>query len=269
MKEKEYDDSFEKDSVNYNNARPGYPKELYEDIMKFSNILKEDRILEIGAGSGIATIELAKFSSNIVVLEPGEGLINIAKSNLSEYKNIEYICDIFENCDFKEKSFDKIISATAFHWLDKETKFMNSHRYLKDNGYLILFWNSFCVKDNDLTKEINKLHSEYVYNTNYVEDETNTNVNVKVLEKIIKREKEMLDNDYFYILHLQRYMIDYIYNSQSYIELLNTFPDVVKLDSKVKEKFFDKIEKSIIRNGGKIKIPVQTSLYILKKKEDF
>lgn len=73
--------------------------------------------------------------------------------------------DTFENCDFKESQFDIILSATTFHWLEKESKYYDCYKYLKDNGFLILFWNSFCRENSQIMKEIDKVYARNLSET--------------------------------------------------------------------------------------------------------
>ncbi|MBE5821324.1 MAG: class I SAM-dependent methyltransferase [Clostridiales bacterium] len=260
-----FDASFDKYAKNYDNARPKYPEIMYEDIIKFCKLSAKDEILEIGSGSGLATKEFAKIGSKIISVEPGDNLVEVAKYNLSEYTNIEYICDTFENCNFSEKQFDSIISATAFHWLDKETKYMNTAKCLKDNGFLILFWNSFCRDNSDVMKKIDEVYDKHLSGVYAKKGDVNTGV----LNKVITREQEIINNEYFYLASLKRYKTEYLYEAQSYAALLNTFPEIIKLDENTRKVFFEDIMKVIGDSGSKIKLPVMTTVYILRKKEQF
>ena len=66
----------------YDIYRPSYPVELIEDIILFSGIQPEGRILEIGSGTGKATILFAPKRYSILCLEPGQNLIDIAVKTL-------------------------------------------------------------------------------------------------------------------------------------------------------------------------------------------
>lgn len=264
-REKIFDTSFDKFARIYDDARPKYPSPMYMDIKEFCNISNETQLLEIGTGSGIATKEIAKLKPNIITIEPGKNLLEVARKNLSQYPNIEFICDTFENCEFEEKKFDIILSATTFHWLEKENKYYECYKYLKDNGFLVLFWNSFCRENSQVMKEIDELYAKNLYEIY----EEKVDVNNSVLEKIISRERELCQNDYFYISALKRYKTEYKYDANSYVELLNTYPKIIKLESNVREKFLAEIKEIIIKNGNSITIPILTSLYICRKKEQF
>jgi tRNA G46 methylase TrmB len=53
---------------NYDDDRPGYPAQMYEDIQKICAVSDQSILLEIGAGSGIATVELANLTVELLVL---------------------------------------------------------------------------------------------------------------------------------------------------------------------------------------------------------
>lgn len=263
--EKLFDASFDKFAKTYDDVRPRYPMELYKDVQRFCDVSNQKYLLEIGTGSGIATEEIAKLGPKIVTVEPGDNLIEVAKQNLWRYNNIQFICDTFENCSFTEKEFDIILSATTFHWLERESKYYDCYKYLKDNGFLVLFWNSFCRENSPIMKQIDEVYARNLSETY----EKKSDVNKGVLDKVVKREQELIQNEYFYISALKRYKTEYKYDSNSYVSLLNTYPKIIKLKSDVREKFLKEIKEVIIRNGNNITIPILTSLYICRKREQF
>jgi ubiquinone/menaquinone biosynthesis C-methylase UbiE len=44
----------------YDEVRPGYPEDLFDDVISLSGIPAGGRILEIGCGTGQATVPVAK-----------------------------------------------------------------------------------------------------------------------------------------------------------------------------------------------------------------
>lgn len=263
-----FDSSFDKDALNYDNVRPKYPSELFEDIFAFTELHKEMKVLEIGAGTGIATESFAKKGAEIIAIEPGEQLSNLLRSNLNKYSNVKVKKVTFEDLRMPKKKYDLIVSATSFHWLkgrNQLEKFYKTESLLDDNGYLVLFWDSFCNEENFLSKEINLIYKEElseIYNND-------KSVNENVLDKIIEREKEIIENDHFYIMQIRRYKTIYTYKSYEYVNLLKTYPKIINLDPNRREKFLSRIYETLENNGSEIKIPVITSLYILKKKKSF
>lgn len=60
-------------------------------IIAAADITAADTILEIGCGLGTLTQELAQHAGSILVFEKDSQMINLAKQNLAEYKNISFI----------------------------------------------------------------------------------------------------------------------------------------------------------------------------------
>jgi ubiquinone/menaquinone biosynthesis C-methylase UbiE len=48
--------SFEQIGPAYDEVRPGYPESVYDRIVAFSSLLAPSRILEVGTGTGKATL---------------------------------------------------------------------------------------------------------------------------------------------------------------------------------------------------------------------
>jgi ubiquinone/menaquinone biosynthesis C-methylase UbiE len=44
----------------YREARPGYPDALVDDVVSYADLKPNDRILEVGCGTGQATMSFAK-----------------------------------------------------------------------------------------------------------------------------------------------------------------------------------------------------------------
>jgi 16S rRNA A1518/A1519 N6-dimethyltransferase RsmA/KsgA/DIM1 with predicted DNA glycosylase/AP lyase activity len=106
----------------YDNARPGYPEEIYTTISKYKTFNENSDILEIGAGNGAASEEIYnKWLSKLVLIEPGNNLCKILSGKFKGNKKIT-----IENVTFEEYQntilFDAIFSATAFHWVDAGDK---------------------------------------------------------------------------------------------------------------------------------------------------
>src|ERR1051326_4223118 len=102
-----YNASFNTFAENFHSVRPAYPQEVYEDIKLLCDINNTSNLLEIGAGSGIATIELAKLGGKILAIEPGIKLIEIFKQQTKEFPNVTILEGTFENFQ-SETQFDAI-----------------------------------------------------------------------------------------------------------------------------------------------------------------
>lgn len=260
MTEKQFESSFNKVAQIYDDARPAYPTQLFEDIKMVCQPQKLSDILEIGTGTGLATRQLLNFNLPITTIEPGENLLNIAKRNLSNAPDITYIPSTFEEFEATNK-YDMLFSATTFHWLDRETKYQKANDLLRDNGFLILVWNTFLRDDSPVYHEIDSVYSKYL---NMVD--SNTDVNIKSLDTVLKREVEITESGLFYIWFSRRYITNYVYTAEKYAGLLNTFPEIIGLEEGKRNLFLNEI-KEIIDKYKTVTVPVMSSLYVCRKKE--
>src|SRR5918995_5739534 len=115
--------TFDEAALLYDEVRPGYPEDLFDDVVSPSGILAEGRILEIGCGTGQATVPFARRGYRILCIELGENLAAVARRNLEAFPRAEVHVGPFEDVSLPEGAFDRAISATAFHWLDPEVAY--------------------------------------------------------------------------------------------------------------------------------------------------
>lgn len=256
--------SFDAYADNYHSVRPGYPKQMYRDIKELCDIETNFRILEIGAGSGIATRELAKFGCQVVGIEPGENLVQIAKKVTADQRNVEIVEGTFESFESSDM-FDIIFAFTAFHWISEGDKYQRVFGLLKDEGSFVLVWNSFFQSDSPVAQEVSEAYQVYLPD---VYQDSGQNVNEAVLAKLSSREKELHENGLFSIYFLRRYITVYSYDDKTYPQLLSTFPKVIKIEDLRRKEFLAKIGE-IVKKYGKISVPVLTSLIICQKRDFF
>jgi ubiquinone/menaquinone biosynthesis C-methylase UbiE len=105
-------------------------------MMLTGHINNEMRVLEIGCGTGYFTRELAKTQSSVVSIDISPDLIEIAKNETKEFKNIEYLLQNAEKMEFEDEHFDSIIGSSVLHHLDINKALSEIYRVLKNNGII-------------------------------------------------------------------------------------------------------------------------------------
>ncbi|MBA2692362.1 MAG: class I SAM-dependent methyltransferase [Rubrobacter sp.] len=114
--------TFDGAALLYDEARPGSPDALFDDVVSLSGIPSGGRILEIGCGTGQATAPFARRGYRILCVELGGNLAAVARRNLAAHPKVEVRTGDFEEYPLRENYFDLAVSATAFHWLDNSTR---------------------------------------------------------------------------------------------------------------------------------------------------
>jgi ubiquinone/menaquinone biosynthesis C-methylase UbiE len=75
----------------YKTSRPDYPETLIEDVVAYAGLKQNDRILEVGCGTGQATKSFAKRNFSIVAIDPGPETLRGARESLAGFSNVEFL----------------------------------------------------------------------------------------------------------------------------------------------------------------------------------
>ena len=250
------DNAFNENAEHYDTARPGYPRQLYDTINRHKHFDSNSYILEIGAGTGIASFEIyEKWSPSLVLVEPGNKLCEILGDKFKG-KSIEIINTAFENYR-TDKLFDGIFSATSFHWIDPSIKYAKCFHLLKPDGLLSVYWNRYAVADNGIGNEIQRVYQNY----DGEEIPDNEEVLNLQLNDTMKEIDETQFNSYFMLKDRKHFINILNYNTEKYISLLHSYSGHRKYDS----SFYEGIKSIVDRNGGNIDMRILTNLHVYKK----
>ena len=257
----------------YEDIRPSYPERLIQDVISKTGLKLDDRLLEIGAGTGKATIQFADKGFRVHAIELGEDMAEILKDKCTQYPNVSVDVVPFEewNCPDNEK-YDMIYSAQAFHWIDKKIKYKKCHELLKDNGYLVLFWYNPCNDKLPATKEIeekvDKIIEKYVskYFVNKEKPERRIHDGVSNNDE---RKAEIEASGLFDLVEKKEYTQEVKNNPSQYLKAIKSVPAFASildgLDDKTIEEMDNEIIEVINNHGGYISSLFKFSLYITKK----
>jgi SAM-dependent methyltransferase len=127
---------FDEDAELYDRARPGYPTELYDDLAELAGVRTGSRVLEVGCGTGQATVPPAARGCRITAVEAGSRMATIARRNLAGASAVEVVTADFESWPLPEEPFDAVVSATAFHWIDPAVRMAKAADALRPGGAL-------------------------------------------------------------------------------------------------------------------------------------
>lgn len=125
---------FDEDAELYDRARPGYPDALFDDLFALAGIGAGSRVLEIGCGTGQATVALAERGCVVVAVELGANLAAVATRNLAAFPNAQVVVGTFEEWPLPGEPFDAVVAFTAFHWVDSVVGVDKVAQALRPNG---------------------------------------------------------------------------------------------------------------------------------------
>jgi SAM-dependent methyltransferase len=120
----------------YDRARPGYPRAQVDDLAELTGVGAGSRVLEIGPGTGQATLPLAERGCRVVAVELGPGLAAAARRKLARFPGVEIVTTGFEDWPLPAERFDLVLAATAFHWIDPAVRVVKAADALRPGGWL-------------------------------------------------------------------------------------------------------------------------------------
>ncbi len=249
---------FNEDVNNYDKWRPTYDPELFSEIILYSELNSEKYALEIGIGTGQATLPILQTKCNLTAIELGPKLTEYTKHKFSSFNNFSIQNIDFESFNCNTSTFDLVYSATAFHWIAQDVGYLKVFDLLKSGGKIALFWNHpFVNRDNDdLHIKIQKIYKELrVTDDEAVEFDINE-CSCKITA---------LKNTGFVNIHSKLFYQIREFSSNDYISLLNTYSDHRSLDSNVKCKLENRIKLAIEENGNKLLVYDTMDLYLAQK----
>ncbi len=250
--------SFNRVAELYDEVRPGYPDELIADIVKLSGIPADGRILEVGCGTGQATRPFAEQGYHMVCLELGDRLAALAARNLAGFPDVEVVNTAFEQWTPERRSFDLVISGTAFHWIEPALGYAGAAEALNPGGTLALFWNFHVRPDCEPFASMQALYRRYApAMAEFVPWEV----------WLGQRKAEFEESGRFGPVQERRYRWESESNADEYIRGMGTQSDHIMLEPEAREKLFAGIRHEIERHGGTVLQPWVTALLLAQRLE--
>ena len=177
------------------------------------------RLLEIGSATGKATLPLARRGYEITCVELGADLASGAKKSLVGYPNVRVI-----NADFDvwnpslDEQYDLVFAATAWHWLNPESRYLHAARVLRPHGHLAA-WGATHVFPEDGDPFFEEIQAVYDEIGQGLPAGTPRPRPGELPELNLERDSEGL----FQRVSVQHFDWETVHDTDSYIGLLDTF----------------------------------------------
>jgi ubiquinone/menaquinone biosynthesis C-methylase UbiE len=150
--------SFDPWAEQYDRYRPGYPDALWITLAERLALPATPRAVDLGAGTGRATLAMAARGWQVTAVEPGAGMLGVlAKRARDAGLKVETVEASAESTRLPAAAFDVATAAQAFHWFDKPVALSEMARLLNPEGGIALFWNTRDEDASVLLKEFTQL----------------------------------------------------------------------------------------------------------------
>ena len=254
-------DVFQTIIEDYAAARPGYPDALFRDIVSFAALPQHARILEIGAGPGQATGFFVQSGYDVTTLEISPRQVEYLEQKFAGYPNLRCICSLFEDFAAQDESFDLVLSATAFHWIDPLVGYPKAFRLLNHRGALAVFWHMASAIEPQTEREngiraIVRKHAPEL--DDYCTKEQAADMHQKRLQ--LTQTQSLFGEP----VYREYRWVDF-YTTERYCRLMNSYSDFHSIPPQLQKTILEETAVYLTQQGGTIEIPQLVQLYLSKK----
>ncbi len=214
-------------------------------------ITPRSRVLEVGCGTGKATVAVATAGCVIHCVDPGENLVSIARQSCGQWPGVRFIVGRFEEVALESHSYDLVYSAQAFHWTDPATRWTRCTECLGRGGSVALLNNYSVAPTAGPGKEVSAM----------IERETAGAMTPwSHVAAIEEWKEEMTATGLFGPVQVRRHRWTRRCSAEQYVGLFGTYSDFLSLPSPIQDRVSRGIREVLARHGGCIDHSYETIL---------
>ena len=233
--------TFDRAGELYQRARPEYPSELYDHLLRVTQLPPGARLLEVGCATGKATLPLARRGFRITCVEPGAALAAVARSHLAGL-DVEVVEARFEDWAAAGAPFAMVFAATAWHWVDPTVRYRRAADALAPGGYLALWGAGHVIPYNGdpFFEELQEVYDE-------IGESLPHDATLPRPQELDDDSAEIEASGLFEVIDITQYDWETSYDAEGYIDLLNTFSGHIAMRDWQRDRLYGEIRRRLAR----------------------
>ena len=246
----------------YDRARPSYPAAVVDDVVEFAGLVPGARILDVGAGTGKATVLFAQRGFRVLALEPSPAMAAVARANCAGFPGVEIVEVEFERWSGGER-LPALVSAQAWHWIAPDVRFAKAHDALSPGGTLAAIW-TFPEWGRCSLRDA--LRDAYRNGAPQLEPEFPMHPASTPVDLAGDWEGQISRSAEFAGAAVRTYPWSLDYSPVTYTMLLETHQDHILLPAGRRDELLSAVSQAIEAGGGTITLPFETRLCVARRR---
>ncbi|WP_298212574.1 class I SAM-dependent methyltransferase [Ferrimicrobium sp.] len=222
-------------AATYDRVRPGYPDALFE--MLADGIPSGGSVLDVGAGTGIATRSLLRLGLRVTALEPDEEMARqLAARSEGE---VDVVIDDFEHYRGPRRAFDAVVCAQAWHWFEGPSALRRVRRLLRSNGVFAAWWNVGTIVNARLAGELAVIFQQTSHRLPVLFRRPDLTATIGNLARLLQGDVS------FSHVRTLHFVSSVSYSSDAFVALMSTMSEVLALAAGDREQVLDRVERCL------------------------
>jgi SAM-dependent methyltransferase len=148
----------------YERGRPEYSPEAIAALVRELRIGPGSRVLDLAAGTGKLTRQLAPTGAELVAVEP---IAEMREKLVEALPAVEALEGTAERIPLPDGAVDAVVVGQAFHWFDGPRAVAEIHRVLRPTGAVGLIWQArdpsrpWIVRLNEIIDRVDDGHPRF------------------------------------------------------------------------------------------------------------
>jgi SAM-dependent methyltransferase len=244
----------------YANARPGYPAQLVDDVLSYADPASE--VLEVGAGTGKATIAFAARGVALTCLEPDPRMAARLEIECAPFPHVSIVVARLEQWVPPSK-YDALIAAQSWHWVDPARRWDLAHNAVRPGGTVALFWNKYIVADSELRGELERIDRRFNVDNGSSPNGVTTAAHP---DEIVLEEGwpayDLASDARFEDLVSRRYRRSQTYSTATYLDLLASTSSYRIIEDAARDALMVEVASVSEQSGGELELSIVTDLFL-------
>jgi SAM-dependent methyltransferase len=244
----------------YDRVRPSYPSVLVDEVIALAG---DGPALEVGAGTGKATLLFAQRGVAVHAVEPSAEMASIARQRCADFPDVTIEESDFEDWHGDRHAFALVFSAQAWHWVAPELKYVRAREALSDGGLLAAFWNRPDWGRCDLRDELAAAYRQVA--PDFSDDPGPMHPGSEIApDRWEDWDAEIVEAAGLDDPRTRFYEWSADYTAQRYAELIATTHDHILLADETRAALLAAVRDVIDRHGGTLSLPLVTKLCLAR-----